>query len=213
MPSEHCATLTDALRPPGPPTALLGDARLAAGVHCLEDADSDLRRYLYLEPHSALSFGGSMGVLVPYVPTPYEVVREMLRLAKVGKDDVVFDLGCGDGRILITAAREFGARAVGIELRKDLVEQCIKNVREAGLEDRILVIEGDFFDFDLSEATVVTLYLLTTVNEKLRPKLERELRPGARVVSHDFEIVGWKPKVSKSIDESYRSHKICLYHV
>ena len=98
-------------------------------------------------------------------------------------------------------------------LDRRLVEQCIKNVREAGLEDRILVIEGDFFDFDLSEATVVTLYLLTTVNEKLRPKLEKELRPGARVVSHDFEIVGWKPKASKSINESYRSHKIYLYQV
>jgi len=154
-----------------------------------------------------------MGVLVPYVPTPYEVVREMLKLAEVNEDDIVFDLGCGDGRILIMAAREFGARAVGIELRKDLVEQCIKNVREAGLEDRILVIEGDFFDFDLSEATVVTLYLLTTVNEKLRPKLERELKPGARVVSHDFEIIGWRPKASKSVNESYRSHKIYLYQV
>ncbi len=150
---------------------------------------------------------------VPFVPTPESVARRMLELANVKPGEVVYDLGCGDGRILIIAAKEFGAKAVGIEIRKDLVEKCIRKVKELGLEGKVYVIHGNFFEVDISEADVVTLYLLTSVNEKLRPKLERELKPGARVVSHDFEVLGWKPVKVEEIREGWRSHKIYLYVV
>ncbi|RLE54897.1 MAG: hypothetical protein DRJ40_09870 [Thermoprotei archaeon] len=135
----------------------------------------------------------------------------MLQLAEVKPGEVVYDLGCGDGRVLIIAAREFGARAVGIEIRKDLYEQCIKKIKELGLEDRVKVIHGNFFEVDISEADVVFLYLLTSVNERLRPKLEKELKPGARVVSHDFEVLGWKPVKVEDLYEEWRSHRIYLY--
>jgi len=135
----------------------------------------------------------------------------MLELAELKPGEVLYDLGCGDGRIIIMAAKEFGARAVGIELRKDLVEQCIKEVKRQKLEDKITIIHGNFFDIDIGEADVVTLYLLTSVNEKLKPKLEKELKRGARVVSHDFEVVGWKPLKVESVYDQWRSHRIYLY--
>lgn len=155
----------------------------------------------------------SMPYDVPFVPTPEVVVRRMLQLANVRKDEVVYDLGCGDGRIVIMAAREFGARSACIEIRKDLYEQTLRRVRDLGLEDRVKVIYGNFFEEDLSEADVVTMYLLTSVNERIRPKLERELRPGVRVVSHDFEMPGWKPLIVEDLYEEWRSHKIYLYKI
>jgi len=149
---------------------------------------------------------------VPYVPTPEHVVRRMLELADAGPDDIVFDLGCGDGRILIIAAKEFGVKkAIGIEIRPDLVEKAKKRIIEEGLENRIEIYEGDFMDFDISKATIVTLYLLTSANMVLKPKLENELRPGARVVSHEFEIPGWKPKSITIVDDGYIRHRIYLY--
>lgn len=148
---------------------------------------------------------------VPFVPTPEGVVRRMLELAEVKPGELVYDLGCGDGRILIIAATEFGARAVGVEIRKDLVEKCVRRVKELGLEDKITIIHGNFFNIDISDADVVTLYLLTSVNERLRPKLEKELKPGARVVSHDFEVLGWKPIKVEEIKEGWQGHKIYLY--
>ncbi len=151
--------------------------------------------------------------LVPFVATPESVARYMLKLAEVKPGEIVYDLGSGDGRILIIAALEFGAKAVGIEIRKDLVEKSRRKVKELGLENRVKIIHGDFFEVDISEADVVTLYLLTSVNEKLRPKLEKELKPGARVVSHDFEIPGWKPIKVVEINEDWRSHRILLYKV
>ena len=154
-----------------------------------------------------------MSCVVPYVPSPIKVVRYMLKLAKVKAGEIVYDLGCGDGRILIIAAKEFNAYGVGIEKRRDLVEEAIRNVKKAGVEDRVIIIEGDFFEIDISEADVVTLYLLTSVNEKLRPKLERELKPTARVVSHDFEVPGWTPVKVAEISEGWRTHKIYLYHM
>ncbi len=150
---------------------------------------------------------------VPFVPSPEVVVRRMLQLADVRENEVVYDLGCGDGRVLIIAAKEFGARAVGIEIRRDLYEQCLRRIKDLGLENRVKVHHGNFFDFDISDADVVTLYLLTSVNEKLRPKLERELRPGTRVVSHDFEVPGWKPIVIEDLYEEWRSHKLFLYKI
>ena len=150
---------------------------------------------------------------VPFVPTPEVVVRRMLQLANVKRDEVVYDLGCGDGRIVIMAAREFGAQAACIEIRKDLYEQTLRRVKDLGLEDRVRVIYGNFFEEDLSEADVVTMYLLTSVNERIRPKLERELKPSTRVVSHDFEVPGWKPLIVEDLYEEWRSHKIYLYKI
>jgi SAM-dependent methyltransferase len=129
---------------------------------------------------------------VPYVPTPDQVVRQMLRLADVNKEDVVYDLGCGDGRIVITAAKEFGARGVGVDIDPKRIRQSIKNARKAGVADRVKFVQQDLFETDLSEATVVTLYLLPTINIRLREKLLRELRPGARVVSHDYWMGAWE---------------------
>ncbi len=150
---------------------------------------------------------------VPFVSTPEHVARRMLELAKVGPNDVVYDLGAGDGRIVIMAAKEFGARAVGVEIRKDLYEQILKKVKVDGLEGRVKVINGDFFQVDISEASVVTLYLLTSVNEKLKPKLERELKAGARVVSHDFEVPGWKPIHVENVKDYWCDHKIYVYEI
>ncbi|MGC8596304.1 MAG: class I SAM-dependent methyltransferase [Thermocladium sp.] len=150
---------------------------------------------------------------VPFVPTPEVVVKRMLQLANVKPGEVLFDLGCGDGRIIITAARDFGARAYGVEIRKDLYEQCVRRIKELGLEDRVTVINGNFFEVPVSEADVVTMYLLTSVNERLKPKLEKELRPATRVVSHDFEMIGWKPIIAEDLYEEWRSHKIYLYKI
>ncbi len=150
---------------------------------------------------------------VPFVPSPEVVIRRMLQLADVRENEIVYDLGCGDGRVLIIAAKEFGARAVGIEIRRDLYEQCVRRVRDLGLEDRVKVYHGNFFEYDLSDADVITLYLLTSVNERLRPKLERELRPGTRVVSHDFEVPGWRPIIIEDLYEEWRSHKLYLYKI
>ncbi|MDW8049759.1 MAG: methyltransferase domain-containing protein [Nitrososphaerota archaeon] len=150
---------------------------------------------------------------VPFVSTPEHVARRMLELAKVGPNDVVYDLGAGDGRILIMAAKEFGAKAVGVEIRKDLCEQILRRVKSDGLEEKVKVINSDFFKVDVSEASVVTLYLLTSVNEKLKPKLEKELRVGARVVSHDFEVPGWKPVHVESVKDYWCDHKIYMYEI
>jgi SAM-dependent methyltransferase len=125
---------------------------------------------------------------VLYVPTPQPVVEAMLELAEVKKTDVVYDLGSGDGRIVITAAKKYGARGVGIELDPALVKQARQNAAAAGVGDKVRFAAQDLFTTDLRPATVVTLYLLQSINERLRPKLVRELRGGARVVSHVFNM-------------------------
>ena len=129
----------------------------------------------------------------PYVPTPPEIVTEMLRGANVGPNDVVYDLGSGDGRIVIAAAKEFGARGVGIELDVRLIQESQDKAFNAGVADRTEFIWKDIFDVDLSPATVVTIYLFPEVNARLLPKLMRELKPGTRVVSHQYPIGDWKP--------------------
>jgi len=149
---------------------------------------------------------------VPYVPTPQDIVDKMLELAKVTSDDVVYDLGSGDGRIVITAAQKYGAHAVGVEINPDLYRQSSDRIKELGLDDKAHIIYEDMSDVSVHRATVVMLYLLTSFNEKLRPKLERELRPGARIVCHDFHIPGWDPE--KVVDETSKngiSHKLYLY--
>jgi SAM-dependent methyltransferase len=137
---------------------------------------------------------------VPYVPTPERVVKKMLDLAKVGPKDVVYDLGSGDGRIVIAAAKQYGARGVGIDIDPERVREARQNAEAAGVTDRVEFREGNLFDIDLSDATVVTLYLLQRINEQLRPKLLRELKPGSRVVSHGFDMGDWKPAVQLEID-------------
>ena len=137
---------------------------------------------------------------VPYAPTPAAVVRAMLEAADVGPDDVVYDLGSGDGRIPIAAAADFGARGVGVEIEGDLVRLARENARAAGVADRVSFIEHDLFLLDLHEATVVTLYLLPMINYRLQPKLLAELAPGTRVVSHAFDMADWNPDREFEVD-------------
>lgn len=131
---------------------------------------------------------------VPFVPTPEVVVAEMLKQAKVDQKDVLYDLGSGDGRIVITAAQKFGTRGVGIDIDPALVKKSQENAQKAGVSDKVKFLQQDLFQTDLSEATVVTLYLLPDVNLKLRPKLLSELKPGTRVVSHNYDMGEWKPE-------------------
>ncbi|MCW5604718.1 MAG: class I SAM-dependent methyltransferase [Burkholderiales bacterium] len=136
---------------------------------------------------------------VIFVPTPNDVVDKMFELAKVTARDVVYDLGCGDGRIVISAAQKFGARGVGIDIDPQRIAEATANIKSAGVGDKVRLIEGDLFEADISEATVVTLYLLTRLNLKLRPKLQKELRPGTRIVSHAFDMGDWAPEQQASV--------------
>lgn len=139
------------------------------------------------------SYSGGPADEVPYWPTPIEVVDQMLDMAEVKAGDVVYDLGSGDGRIVIRAAKKYGARGVGVELDSWLVEQARKNAREEGVEELVEFRAGDAAEVDLREATVVTLYMLPWFNDAMRDKLRVELKPGARVLSHDYGIAGWAP--------------------
>jgi SAM-dependent methyltransferase len=136
---------------------------------------------------------------VPYVPSPEGVVDKMLDLANVSAKDVVYDLGSGDGRIVIAAAKK-GARGVGVDIDPERIEESVKNAQDAGVQKRVKFIRQNLFDTPLGEATVVTLYLLPGVNMKLRPKLLSELRPGTRVVSHSFDMGDWKPVKTEQVD-------------
>ena len=136
---------------------------------------------------------------VPYVPTPPVVVEEMLRLAAVGPGDFVMDLGSGDGRILIAAATKFGARGIGVDLDPERIEESVYNSQLAGVSERVTFQQQDLFKFDISRATVVTMYLLPSVNRKLRPRLLKELKPGTRIVSHDFDLEDWQPDQKSTV--------------
>ena len=131
---------------------------------------------------------------VIFVPTPHEVVDDMLRLANVGKGDILYDLGSGDGRIAIAAAKKFGIKAVGIDIDPERIREANENARRNGVTDLVKFRQEDLFKADFREATVVTLYLLPDLNEKLRPRLWSELKPGTRVVSHQFDMGTWKPE-------------------
>ena len=133
---------------------------------------------------------------VIYVPTPQEVVEAMLEVAEVKKGDVLYDLGCGDGRIPVTAARKFGIRAVGIDIDPDRIAEASANAKAAGVEQLVRFRNEDLFQADFREATVVTLYLLPELNVKLRPRLWKELKPGTRIVSHQFDMAEWKPETT-----------------
>ena len=154
---------------------------------------------------------------VPYVPTTEPAVEAMLKLAGVKKADVVYDLGCGDGRIVIAAAKNLGARGVGIDINPVLIGEAKENARKAGVEKLVRFEENDLFEADIHEATVVTLFLLPHINLKLRPKLLQDLKPGTRIVSNTFDMGDWKPEkeaiVPESDEESYLSHKLYLWIV
>lgn len=137
---------------------------------------------------------------VPYVPTPQKVVDGMLELADVKKGEVVYDLGCGDGRIVITAAKEYGATGIGVDLNPERIKEANTNAIEAKVKDKVTFYEGDLFEFDFSKADVLTLYLLPDVNLKLKPKILAEMRPGSRVVSHAFTMGDWEPDEKITVD-------------
>jgi len=150
------------------------------------------------------------GYDVPYVPTPPEVVDEMLRLAGVKAGDILYDLGCGDGRIVIAAAKRFGIKAVGIDIDPVRITESNENAETAGVTGKVRFIQQNLFEADFRDATVVTMYLLTSVNRRLRPKLLAELKPGTRLVSHSFDMGDWRPDqtsvVTTSCDEQRDVH-------
>lgn len=152
-------------------------------------------------------------LMAPFVPTPELVVQRMLEIAELKPADIVYDLGSGDGRILFTAAQMFDVSAVGIEISEPLVTQTRAQAEALGLSEKVTVLKEDLLQADLSKATVVTVYLLSSSNEQLRPKLEKELQSGARVVSHDFQFKGWTPKATEEVTGSGRTHRIYLYEM
>jgi len=153
--------------------------------------------------------------IAPFVATPLPVVKQMLALAEIKPGDIIYDLGCGDGRVVIMAAQDFGAQGVGVEMREDLAKQALTKISDLGLEGRVKIVHGDMFKLDISQANVITLYLTTSANDKVKPKLEAELKPGTRVISHDYEILGWRPIKIDNFCENprlgYPSHTIYVY--
>lgn len=154
---------------------------------------------------------------VPFVPTTDEAVQAMLKLADVKKSDIVYDLGCGDGRIVIAAAKSFGAHAVGIDINPVRIGEAKENAKKAGVENLVRFEENDLFEADFHEATVVTLFLLPNVNLRLRPKLMEQLKPGTRVVSNTFDMGDWKAEKEVTVgspdEETYLSHRLYLWTI
>lgn len=151
-------------------------------------------------------------LLAPYAQTPEDVIREMLKLAKVKPSELLVDLGCGDGYVLIIAASEFKCRCIGYEIDNALVNLAYTRIKELGLENKVKIIHNDLFNADLSDVDVVFLYLTPRMLDSLKWKLEKELKKGARVVSHDYPIEGWRPKVVKELKKSrLHTHTIFLY--
>lgn len=137
---------------------------------------------------------------VPFVPTPQPVVDKMLELAKVGKGDFLIDLGSGDGRIPVTAAKKYGVRALGVDLNPQRIKEANERAKEAGVTDLVEFRQQDLFETDLSKADVLTMYLLPSVNLKLRPKIMKEMKPGSRIVSHAFDMGDWAPEQKVTVD-------------
>ena len=148
--------------------------------------------------------------VAPFVQTPLEVAKKMLELVEVKPGENLYDLGCGDGRLILLAAKDMGANSIGIDLREDLLERAKTEILRLGLEAKVKVIQANFFDVDISTANVVTLYLTSSANERLRPKMEKELRIGCRIVSHDFKVPGWKPK---QVYDELLGHTIYTYRI
>jgi len=150
---------------------------------------------------------------VPYVSTPYEVVEEMLSIAGINEDDILYDLGCGDGRIVITAAKKYRCRGVGVDLDPQRIKESKENAIKESVENKVRFIQQDLFEADISEATVMTLYLLSSVNLKLRPRLLQELKPGTRIVSHDFSMGDWEADMEKDVFVGSDRHHIYFWVV
>ncbi len=151
--------------------------------------------------------------LAPYIPSPQVIVDRMLELARIRPGETVYDLGSGDGRVLITAARRYQAKAVGVELSPELCKSTTEKIERMGLQSQVMVVHANLLKVDLSSADVVTIYLLTSSNSRLRPNLEKYLHTGARVVSNDYEIRGWTAKETVSLKVDGTSHNIYLYEV
>ena len=151
--------------------------------------------------------------LAPYVTSPQPIVEKMLEVARLKSGETIYDLGCGDGRILFSAVKNFGAKAVGVEISPSLAKRAQQTLESQGMQDQVKVIQADMMSVDVSGANVVSLYLMTEANEALRPKLERELKPGARVVSLEFKIKGWKPAREETVQVHNHPYKIYLYEV
>ncbi len=152
----------------------------------------------FLGPIACVTAGVRLDV--PYVPTPQEVVDRMLQIASVGPDDYLMDLGCGDGRIVVTAARDFGARGFGIDIDPERIREATENASRAGVTDRVEFRVGDLFETDIGKADVLAIYLLREINLRLRPKILEAMKPGARVVSHQFDMDEWRPDARDSVD-------------
>jgi protein-L-isoaspartate O-methyltransferase len=187
-------------------TGLVGVVLL--GVFSLFASQSFAQGLLYGQQH-AKHYTNS---LAPYVVSPQEIVDRMLELADLKPGETLYDLGSGDGRILITAVVRFKAKAVGVEISDTLVDSTNARIRRLGLDNDAQVIHGNFLDVDLSPANVVTLYLATDANEMLRPNLEKYLKKGSRVVSHEYAMAGWKPKLVDKDPEGH-GHTIYLYEM
>jgi hypothetical protein len=154
------------------------------------------------------------GKIVPYVPTPQGVVERMLELAQVKKGDVLYDLGSGDGRIVVTAAKKYGVRAIGFEIDPARIKEATENIKKAGVGHLVEIRQQDIRTVDLSPASVLTMYLLPEVNLMIRPNIWKQMKPGSRVVSHDFDMGEWKPlKTENMKDSSNWDHTLYLWHV
>ena len=151
--------------------------------------------------------------LAPFVPPPMPIVEKMLEVARVTRDDLVYDLGSGDGRIVILAAQKYGARAVGVELDRRLARDSEEKVKELKLESLVTILQANFMQTDIKPATVVALYLFPSTNEKLRPILEKELKPGTRIVAHDMRMPGWQSSHEEAVTIGAGTHHVYLYRV
>ncbi len=165
------------------------------------------------DSETASSNPAEVGKVAPFVPTPMDVVEKMLEIAKVTSADVVYDLGSGDGRIVLTAAEKYGAKAVGVELDKDLATESEAEAKRRNLDKLVTIIQGDLFLTNVKPASVVTVYLLQAANRKLSPILEKDLKPGTRVVAHDIRIPDWKPVEELSLKSDGVQHFIYLYRI
>lgn len=183
--------------------AAAGIAALAAAIHLHSSGEAE-GPSVTVAPSvaAAQSTGLDREPDVIYVPTPQPVVEAMLEMAKVRSGDLLYDLGSGDGRIPITAAKTYGVRAVGIDIDPERIAEANVNAKAAGVTDKVSFRRADLFKTDLRKADVVTLYLLQSLNEKLRPKLLAELKPGSRIVSHTFDMGDWKPEETREIGAS-----------
>ena len=180
---------------------IVGVSLASVGVGCTQQRDFQADAQTNPPTGQAETQAPTRAPDVPYVPTPQAVVDRMLQIANVGSNDVVYDLGSGDGRIPITAVRQFNAqRAVGVDINPQRVQEANQNAQQANVTDRVEFRQQDLFETDLRDASVVTLYLLPEVNLRLRPKLLSELRPGTRIVSHAFDMGDWKPERTENVD-------------